>query len=115
MNQFNNFLIIKNIKSFILGLEKLLVLVPKKDFFTRNMVYQDTLELLELVEKANYEFDINLKRNYQICALAKLHKIDFYIERAYKLGYISERQCTNKSRELSDISKMIYTWCKNEK
>ena len=55
MPQLNNdkFLIIKNIKNYIIGLESLLVTFPKKDMFSKNMVYNDALDLLELVTKAN--------------------------------------------------------------
>ena len=109
------FLIIKNIKSFILGLEKILLTFPKKDIISRSLVYNDSLELLELVIKANYENIIELKHNYQIAALAKINKIDFYLERAYKLRYISDRQLLNKSNELLKVNKMIYVWCRNEK
>lgn len=111
----DKFLIVKNIKSFILGLEKLLITFPKKDVLTRNMVYNDALELLELVVKANYESKVELKHVYQIEALAKINKMDFYMERAFKLHYISEKQCVSKTGELLKINKMIYMWCKNEK
>ncbi len=111
----DKFLIIKNIKIFILSLEKLLITFPKKDMFSKNMVYQDALDILELVTKANYENRIDYKKTYQIEALSKINKIDFYLERAYKLRYISERQCINAISDLEKINKMIYTWCKNEK
>ena len=39
------FLIVRDIKNFILGLEKLLLTFPKNDIFTRNMVYCDSLEI----------------------------------------------------------------------
>jgi len=110
----DRFLITKNIKVFILGLEKLLITFPKKDILTRNMIYNDSLELLELVIKANYESRAEIKKDYQVSALAKINKIDFYLERAYKLRYISEKQCVNKTGELLKINKMIYMWCKNE-
>lgn len=111
----DKFLIVKNIKSFVLGLEKLLITFPKKDILTRNMIYNDSLELLEFVVKANYEKNMELKHNYQISALARVNKIDFYLERAYKLHYISEKQCLNKSGELLKINKMLYSWCMNER
>ena len=111
----DKFLIIKNIKIFILSLEKLLITFPKKDMFSKNMVYQDALDILELVTKANYENRIDYKKTYQIEALSKINKIDFYLERAYKFRYISERQCINAISDLEKINKMINTWCKNEK
>lgn len=55
-----------------------------------------------------------MKTTYQIMALGKINKLDFYLERAYKLKYISERQLTTKANELAKINKMIYAWCKNE-
>ena len=110
----NKFLILKDIKKFILSLEQLLLTFPKKDILTRNMVYNDSLELLEIIIKANYETGLNRKKEYKIEALARVNKIDFYLERAYFLKYISEKQCMNKSKELLNINKMIYAWCKNE-
>ena len=78
-NNNDKFLIIKNIKNFILSLEKLLITFPKKDMFTKNMVYEDALEVLELVSKANYDTRVEIKKTYQIEALAKINKIDFQI------------------------------------
>lgn len=110
----NKFQILKAIKAFILGLEKLLVTFPKKDILTRDTMYNDALALLELVIKANYETTKINRHTYQIEALAKVNKLDFYIERAYKLKYISEKQCNAKATELLKINKMLYVWCKNE-
>ena len=110
----NKFLIIENIKKYVISLEKILVTFPKKDIITRNMIYTDALNLLELVFKANYEKNKDLKHQYQIDALAKINKIDFYLERAYKLKYINEKTCNLKSNELLKINKMIYVWCQNE-
>lgn len=108
------FLIMRLIKDFILGLEKLLINFPKKDFISKDKMYSDATELLEIVIKANYETEKRVKKTYQIEALAKVNKLDFYLERAYKMKYISEKQCTLKSNELLKINKMIYMWCKNE-
>lgn len=110
----NRFQILKAIKTFILGLEKLLVTFPKKDILTRDRMYNDALTLMELVIEASYESDKSKKHDFQIEALGKVNKLDFYIERAYKLKYISEKQCVNKAEELLRINKMIYVWCKNE-
>ncbi len=114
METSNKFLILENIKKFILGLEKIIITFPKKDIINRNMIYNDSLKVLELVIKANYEKDYQTKHNYQIAALAKINKIDFYLERAYKLKYLSEKQCLSKSKELMAIHKMIYSWWSNE-
>ncbi len=111
----DKFLIIKNVKSFIIGLEKLLVTIPKKDFLSRELIYKEALGVLDNVVKANYESDKDRKKEYQIEALAKINMLDFCIERVYKLKYISERQAMSKSAELLKINKMLYAWCRNEK
>lgn len=96
-----------------MDIEKIIITFPKKDFISRSLLYQDTLSLLEIIYKANYEKDPNKKHNYQIEALAKVNKIDFYIERAYKLKYISEQQCIKNSNKLDKINRMLYSWCNN--
>lgn len=93
----NNFLIVKNIKSFIISLENILVTIPKKDFLSRSVIYQEALILLDNVIKANYESNKEKKKDYQIVALAKVNLLDFFLERAYKLKYISEKQLNKKS------------------
>ena len=111
----NSFLIVKNIKSFIISLENILVTIPKKDFLSRSVIYQEALILLDNVVKANYESDKEKKKDYQIVALAKVNLLDFFLERAYKLRYISEKQAISKANELVKINKMLYAWCKNER
>ncbi len=107
------FYILNSVKNFIFDMEKLVITFPKKDFISRNLLYNDALNLLEIIYKANYEKDINKKHNYQIEALAKVNKIDFYIERAYKLKYISEQQCIKNCNKLDRINRMLYSWCNN--
>ena len=111
----DKFLIVKNVKGFIIGLEKILATIPKKDYLSRELIYKEALKLLDNVVKANYEIDKDKKKTYQIEALSKVNLLDFCIERAYKLKYISEKQVMSKSNELLKINKMLYVWCKNEK
>ena len=112
MKQFSNekFLIIKNIKKFILELETLLITFPKKDMFTKDRVYNDALELIQYVTIANYEKRIDVKTTYKIKALAKINKLDFYLERAYKLKYISEKQLFKSINLLNEIHLMVNSW-----
>ena len=111
----DKFLIIKYLKKFIISIETIIMTFHKKDIISRNMIYNDLLEVLELIIMANYEVNKDVKHNYQIKAIAKINKIDFYLERAYKLKYISEKQVINKSNELLKINKMLYKWCSNVK
>ncbi len=109
------FLIVKNIKKFILGIEIILVNFPKKEYINKDLIYKDSLKVLELVYIANNLDDLEKKKDIQIKIMSKINMLDFYIERAYKKKYISERQCLNKINELEEINKMIYSWIKNER
>lgn len=111
--QTEKFLIVKNIKKFILDLEKILVNFPRKEFLTKDKIYSDALSVLELTYNANEVKDLNEKRKIQIKIIVKLNMLDFYMERAYKNRYISEKQCVNKCAELNNISKMVYKWIMN--
>ncbi|MEG1288258.1 MAG: four helix bundle protein [Bacilli bacterium] len=111
----SNFIILKKIKVFIVKMEKVLLNFPKKDILSRDFMYHDILELLEIIYIANYESDLAIKKSCQIKALAKINKIDFFIERAFSLGHITEKECSSRITELNEINAMIYTWCKNGK
>ena len=107
----DKFLLIKYVKNYIYGLEKMLVTFPKKDILTRNMMYNDALKILELIYKANNELDKDKKHDYQIEAIAKVNMLDFYIDRAYYFKYINEKILSNKSSELLKINKILCAWC----
>mgnify|MGYP000455976781 CR=1 FL=1 len=95
-------------------LETLLITFPKKDMFTKDRVYNDALELIEYVTIANYEKRIDVKTTYKIKALAKINKLDFYLERCLKNKYINNKVCEKLSNNLLIIMKMIYGWIKSE-
>lgn len=107
------FNIVKNIKKFILDLEVLLVNFPRKEFLTKDMIYKDALNLLELLYIANDTSNLETKKEIQIQILAKINMLDFYLERAYKKKYINERQCLAKTNDLEQITKMVYSWIKS--
>ena len=109
------FLIVKNLKKFILDLEVMLVNFPKKEFLTKDMIYKDALVTLEMVYIANSLDDSSERKRMQIQILSKINMLDFYIERAYKKKYINEKQCLQKANELEVITKMIYKWIKSER
>lgn len=109
------FLIVKNTKKFILDLERILVNFPKKEYINKDLLYKDSLKVLELVYVANHVDNLDKKKDIQIEIVAKINMLDFYIERAYKKRYISEKECLKKVNELEEINKMIYSWIKNER
>lgn len=106
----NNFRLINNIKKFIFSLDNIIVNFPKKDLVLKDKIYITSYEVLELIFLANNQDN---KITTQKKILSKLNMLDFYFERAYKLQYISEKQCLNKCNDLLEITKMIYGWIKN--
>lgn len=54
-----------------------------------------------------------IKKKYQIDICARISMIDFYLERAYVLKYISEKQLYNYTRKLEEILKMTKGWMKS--
>ena len=107
------FLIIKYLKKFIVDLEKIIVNFPRKDFLTKEKIYKDALNVLELVFIAN-STNTSERKPIQIKILAKISMLDFYLERAYKNKYINEKQCIVRTKELEEITKMVYKWIKDE-
>lgn len=53
------------------------------------------------------------KKRYQIDICARISMIDFYLERAYVLKYISEKQLYNYTKRLEEILKMTKGWMKS--
>lgn len=109
----DKFLIIRKFKFFIISLEKLFVTFPKKDYINRNLLYKECISTLELIYLANNIKDKTERYKIQAQILSKISIIDFYIEKAYSLKYISNKECIKKSEELSNITKMIYGWIKD--
>lgn len=69
------FLILKKTKEFILNLENILITFPKKDMISRIKMYDTSVDLLELIIKANHENNKEIKHTYQIEAIAKISKL----------------------------------------
>lgn len=106
----NNFRLVNNMKNFIMSLDSFLINFPKKEKVLKDKMFTTSYDILELIYLANFiEDNINIQKQI----ISKLSMLDFYLERAYKLQYISEKQCSNKSNELLNITKMIYGWIKN--
>lgn len=60
------FLIVKNIKKFILGIEIILVNFPKKEYINKDLIYKDSLKVLELVYIANNLDDLEKKKIFKL-------------------------------------------------
>ena len=104
-----------NVKKFIIELESLLCNIPRQDFYNRDRFRNDVTDMLYIIYKANNTRDINKKLEYQVDILAKISLIDFYLERAFVLKYISEKQVYKYSVKLQEITKMTNGWIKSGK
>lgn len=109
----DEFKIVKNIKEFILSLDKYLINYPRCEFELRNRLVYDSYELLELVYLANYS-KLEERRSIQIKAMMKINILDFYLESSFKKKVLSEKQCLKLSNKLLIINKMMYGWMKVE-
>lgn len=101
----NEFLIVKNIKEFILSLDNFLNNYPRKEYELRNLLVNTSYDLLELVYRINYKKDSNFN-----IILSKISMLDFYLELSFKKKIINEKRVMNMSNRLLVIRKMIYKW-----
>ena len=109
----NEFIIIKNIKEFIILLYNYLTCYPKRYFELRNRLIFDSYNLLELVYTANYT-NIKERRPIQVKAIMKVNMIDFCLEQSFKGQVISQKQTKRLSSKLLIINKMLFKWIGNE-
>ena len=98
-------------KQFILSLDDFLVNYPKSEKILKDKIKSTRYEILELILLANLKQD---KLVEQQLIISKINMLDFYFEESYKKKYISEKLCLKKVQELSNITKMVYGWIKNE-
>lgn len=101
----NEFLIVKNIKEFIVSLDNFLNNYPRKEYELRNRLVNTSYDLLELVYQSNYKKDFNFN-----IILSKISMLDFYLELSFKKKIINEKRVMNMSNRLLVIRKMIYKW-----
>lgn len=108
----NEFLIVKNMKQFIMSLGNIIINYPRKEHVFKDRLFNDSLDILYLIYEANYSKN---KRNIQVKILSKISMLDFYLEISLKNKYISEKECLKKSNQLLTITKMVHGWIKSDK
>ena len=106
----DKFLVIKYVKDFIIDIDTFIVNLPRKEYEVKNRIINDAFDILELVYYSNIKKDNDSKS----IILSKLSMLDFYLERYYRMGIISEKVCKRKCNELEKIIKMIYGWIRSE-
>ena len=62
---------------------------------------------------ANIVDDKNMKKQFQFDICARLSMIDFYLERAYMLKYISQKQLYFYTCKLEELIKITKGWMKS--
>lgn len=109
----NDFKLIILVKDYILSLEDLLINIPNRDYYNKNAMRAYLDEILYLVYLINNHRDKNIKINLKYVLLAKVNMLNFYIERYYKLKYISKKQVFQNAKKIEEITKVIYGWIKS--
>lgn len=108
----NDFMIVKNIKSFIYSLDNIIINIPNRDRIIKDRLYNTSYNILYLVYRCNYNSDN--KKEYYKDILSNISMLDFYLERCLKNKYINSKIYEKLSNNLLRITKMIYGWIKNE-
>ena len=109
----DKFILASKVKKFILDSENLISNIPRYDFYNRDRFRNDITEILYLIYYANIISDNVLKKQYQLDICARLSMIDFYLERAYMLKYISQKQLYSYTCKLEELIKITEGWMKS--
>ncbi len=107
------FLIVKKTKRFLMELERIVSSFPNRDHVAKNRIVDDGFLLLEAIYMINSMKEENDVRLYQMQILTKINMLDFYLERAFQLHYISEERCLKLCTSLTEINKMVVVWMMN--
>lgn len=109
----DKFLLVIEIKKFIISLEDTLINFPKKDIVVKKNMLNESFTLLENIYYANY-YDGKNRKDFQIKSLVNISMLDYYLEYSYKKKYISLKNFNKKINNLTIINKMLYGWIKND-
>lgn len=109
----DKFILASKIKKFILDSEDLIQNIPRYDFYNRDKFRNDITKILYLVYLANNTENNILKKEIQVDICARFSMIDFYLERAYHLKYISSKQLYNYTNRLEELIKITKGWMKS--
>ena len=113
----DNFIIIKNIKKFIIDIDSIIKLFPNKEKVLRDNIKSNSYELLKLCYEFNnlpIKYYYKERRLLEYKALSIISILDFFLEESYYLGYISESNTKMMSKELLIIYRKIKGLIKSE-
>lgn len=108
------FYVLTRIKGICSSIDLISINIPKKEYVVRDRILTDCLDIMELVMYANYNRDKNIRIDCKYKILSKIGMLNFYLERIYKKNIINNKDFNKLIREISELTKMIYGWIKDE-
>lgn len=108
------FYVLSRIKGICSSVDGICINIPKKEYVVRDRILSDCLDIMELVMYANYNRDKGIRVDCKYRILSKIGMLNFYLERIYKKGVLNKKDFDKLIREISELTKMIYGWIKDD-
>ena len=106
----SEFKILNKTLLFIDSIDNLISNIPRKDYYYKDKLINDSYLLLEYIIRANNSINDDIRNNCLTEILTKLTVIDKLLERFYNKKYISEKQLVNSIRLLTEVNRMVKSW-----
>ncbi len=106
----DKFKVVDYIRLFIKSLSFYLENFPKKEYELRERIKKNAYDILEMAYEANSTEVIELKINLINKILAKIKLIDFLLDMAVELNFLSHKKYLKMANSLSDIEKYSRGW-----
>lgn len=113
-NNHNNLLVINRLKNFCFKVREIVINFPKKELLIKDKIISDSLDIIEEVYYINTLRRNNVNKSDKARLISKLNMLDFYIYYIYKNNIINEKTFNNLSKEITEITKILYKWVYNE-
>lgn len=110
----NNLLVINRLKNFCFKVREIVINFPKKELLIKDKIISDSLDIIEEVYYINTLRRNNVNKSDKARLISKLNMLDFYIYYIYKNNIINEKTFNNLSKEITEITKILYKWVYNE-
>ncbi len=104
------FKVIDYIRALIKSLSFYLDNFPKKEYELRERIKKNAYDILEMAYEANSTEVIELKINLINKMLAKIKVIDFLLDMAVELNFLTSKKYVKVANSLSDIEKYSRGW-----
>lgn len=108
------FYVLTRIKGICSSIDSISINIPKKEYVVRDRLLSDCLDIMELIMYGNYNRDKGIRIDCKYKILSKIGMLNFYLERIYKKNVIGRKDFDKLVREISELTKMVYGWIKDE-